>query len=133
MGRRIIVRSRGGDGSQGSFTLQDTGGEYYAGFAGVQGDGEGEHVPDPLLAPAGKIEQPAVGAVDVGFAGFGHGLKYIAPVLGEVGHLLEHVAAGEPVAFVAEQAGAGLIHVLPGAFSVENLQHHVVSHGHVDA
>ncbi len=50
-----------------------------------------------------------------------------------VGHLGEEIAAGKPVARVAEVFGRGLVHVEPGAFAVDDLQEHIRSHGEADA
>ncbi len=95
--------------------------------------GEGEHVPHPLLALAGQVHQAPEGPVDVGFPRRRDPGDDLAPVRGELRHLVEHVFAAEPVARALQQARAGLVHVLPVAPGVQHFEHHVVAHRHVDA
>src|ERR1700730_513657 len=98
----------------------------------VQRNRKGKDVPDPLLAALRQIQQPAEGAVDVGFAGICDGADDLFPIGGKFWRLLKHIAAGEPAAWFAEQSRAGVVDVLPVAVAVENFEHDVTAHGHVD-
>ena len=62
-----------------------------------------------------------------------HGADVLAPLLAHLRKLLEQIFPREPVAFLVAQAGEVVIHILPVAVAVHDLEHYVVAHGHADA
>ena len=86
-----------------------------------------------FLAGLWDVEKAAAGAVDVGLAGVGDGAEDVAPVAHEGWHLVEDVAAGEPVAGLAKIFGGSVVAVQPVAVGVEDLDEDVGADGERDA
>lgn len=128
MGNRTV-----GGISEGTFAFKDAGGEYHPSLTVVKGNGKDEDIPDPLGSFSGQVEESAIGAIDIGLAGFGNGADDISPSRIEIGHFHEDISTGEPVAGMLEEVCAGFVDVLPVSAGIEDLENDVFGDGHVDA
>ena len=108
--------------------------QHHSVAAVVQFDGKDEHVPLPVLRLGREVRHGVVVApIDVGLAGIGDGADDLSPFVAHFGEVIEDVAARIPGPALMAEGGEIIIDVLPVAVAIQDLDHHVVAHGHDDA
>src|SRR6266702_738319 len=129
-----FLLSAAGLSEEGWGAFQDAGGEDYPGAAVVEGDGEGKDAPTGAWAGVRREEEEAAaGTVNVSLAGLGDVAQDFHPVDGGGGNFDEQVAAGVPLAGLAQVLGGGLVAVDPVAGGVEDLHEDVGADGERDS
>src|SRR5579864_41474 len=79
------------------------------------------------------MRNAAKATVDVSLPGSRHGTDVFGKLLAGIWKLLKQIAPGKPVSLLFEEGGTEVIHVVPGALGVHDLECDVLPHGDVDA